>query len=241
MNPNLILQQMTSGHALVIGSAYVGGLISSLLPCSLAMLPLLVGYIGGYDKSASKLEVIGQACLFVLGMASVLTILGILTSLLGMAFGSLIGSGWFYAIGMLAILMGLQLLGVIHIPVPQTIKKMPESRAGKILTPLILGFTFGLASSPCGTPFLSVILGLMTREHNWLLGGSSLFSYALGQGSLLLLAGIGTGLLKHMATLRKIGLVMNQVSGYAFLLVGCFLLILGSGKLGDILIYLHLY
>jgi cytochrome c-type biogenesis protein len=237
-----ILQELTGGHILlVLCSAFLGGLVSSLLPCSLAMLPVLMGYIGGYNKSISRVEVVGQACLFILGMACVLTILGILTSLLGRAFGSLIGSGWYYLIGLLAIFMGLQILNIVHFPFPQLINKLPNTNAGKILTPLILGVAFGLASSPCGTPFLSVILGLMSREHHWWLGGISLFSYAMGQGILLLLVGLGTGLLKHMATLRKVGYIMNYMSGYAFLLVGLYLFILGSGKLGDLLIFLYFY
>jgi cytochrome c-type biogenesis protein len=237
-----ILHQMLSSHGLVLmASSFVGGSVSSLLPCSLAMLPVLVGYMGGYNKSATRVDVVLQACLFILGVAAVLTTMGILTSLLGMAFGSLIGSGWYYLIGILAILMGLQLLNVFHFPLPQLIKKLPDTQAGKFFTPLILGLAFGLASSPCGTPFLGVILGLISREHNWLLGGASLFCYALGQGCLLLLVGIGTGLLKHLATLRKIGYITNYISGGAFLLVGLYLFVLGSGKLGDLLIFFHLY
>jgi cytochrome c-type biogenesis protein len=242
MQHDWILREMAGGHgAIIMGASFLGGLVSSLLPCSLAMLPVLIGYIGGYNKSVSRLEVVGQACLFIFGVACVLTTLGVLTSLLGLAFGSLIGSGWYYLIGLLALVMGLQILNIIHIPLPQLINKLPDTNAGKILTPLILGLAFGLASSPCGTPFLSVILGLMSREHNWWLGGASLFSYALGQGFLLLLVGVGTGLLKHMATLRKVGFIMNYISGYAFLLVGLYMFILGSGKLGELLIFLHLY
>jgi cytochrome c-type biogenesis protein len=239
MSTDWIMQQIINGHgASVMLASFAGGVISSLLPCSLAMLPILIGYLGGYSKETSKGAVILQACLFILGVACVLTVLGIITSLLGLAFGSLIGSGWYYLIGALAILMGLQLLNVFHLPIPQLIKKLPDTQTGKLLTPLTLGLAFGLASSPCGTPFLSVILGLLSQEHNWLLGGSSLFCYALGQGALLFLVGLGTGLLKHMALLRKISFVMNYISGAAFILVGLYLLLLGSGKLGDLLILL---
>ncbi len=235
-----LVQQILTGHGGgVMAAAFAGGVVSSLLPCSLAMLPILIGYIGGYSKETTKGTIIIQACLFILGVACVLTTLGIITSLLGRAFGSLIGSGWYYLIGTLALVMGLQLLNVFHIPMPQLIKKLPDTKTGKFLTPLTLGLAFGLASSPCGTPFLSVILGLISQEHNWILGGLSLFCYALGQGTLLLLVGLGTGLLKHMATLRKIGFVMNYISGAAFILVGLYLFILGSGKLGDLLVFLN--
>lgn len=240
MQHEWILRELVTGHGLVMmAAAFAGGVISSVLPCSLAMLPVLVGYIGGYQKRVSRAEVVLQASLFILGLACVLTTLGILSSVLGRAFGSLIGGGWYYVIGALAVVMGLQLLNVFHLPLPQLVKKLPDSQAGKVFTPLLLGLAFGLASSPCGTPFLSVILGLMSREHNWLLGGASLFAYALGQGALLFLAGLTTGLLKHMAVLRKIGYVANTMSGAAFLLVGLYLFVLGSGHLGDLLILLN--
>ena len=29
--------------------SFVGGLVASLSPCSLAMLPIIVGYVGGYS------------------------------------------------------------------------------------------------------------------------------------------------------------------------------------------------
>jgi len=239
MQTDWILNDLGSGHAaLILFSAFIGGTVSSLLPCSLGMLPVLVGYMGGYNHATKRSEFLIEICLFVLGVSLVLTSIGILTSVLGLAFGGLIGSGWYYAIGILAIVMGLQLLGILNLPLPQLIQKLPDTQAGRYLTPLILGMAFGIASSPCGTPFLSVILGLMSQEHNWILGGSSLFCYALGQGMLLLLVGMGVGVLKNLATLRKIGFVMNLISGLAFILTGLYLLILGSGHLGDILLFL---
>jgi cytochrome c-type biogenesis protein len=239
MQTEWILNDLSSGHtSIILFSSFLGGIVSSLLPCSLGMLPVLVGYMGGYNQATKRSEIFLQVCLFILGVSIVLTLIGILTSLLGLAFGGLIGSDWYYAIGFLAVVMGLQLLGVFQLPLPQLFQKLPETQAGRYITPLILGMAFGLASSPCGTPFLSVILGLMSQEHNWILGGSSLFCYALGQGMLLLLVGIGVGVLKHLATLRKIGFVMNIISGWAFILTGIYLVILGSGRLGDLLLLL---
>ena len=35
---------------ILFGAAFLGGLISSISPCSLSMLPLIIGYVGGYSK-----------------------------------------------------------------------------------------------------------------------------------------------------------------------------------------------
>lgn len=235
-----LFNQALASHSLwVVALAFVAGVVSSMLPCAIAMLPVLIGYVGGYVAD-SKWEVFRQVCMFILGMALVMTVLGIAATLLGVTFGVLVGSAWYYAIGVVAILMALHLLEFIHIPFPQFVTQLPESKPGKIVAPFMLGVTFGAASSPCGTPFLAAILGLMSQEHNIVLGGISLFCYALGQGAILLVIGLFTGLLKHLAILRHVGRIFTKLSGILFLLVGLMLLAAGAGVLPSVLQFFHL-
>lgn len=236
---SLLIQSLSAHSILVIGLSFVGGIVSSVLPCTIAMLPVLVGYVGGHTCQ-SKWEVFLQVFSFILGLSVVMTALGVIASLLGVTFGTLIGSGWYYLVGLIAIVMGLQLLNMIHLPLPQFISKLPEHQAGKILAPFSLGVAFGIASSPCGTPFLAAILGFISQEKNLLLGGASLFFYALGQGALLLMVGMFTGFLKHMAVLRKVGGVVNKMSAFLFFIVGAMLIAQGAGVLSQILLLFHL-
>lgn len=223
----------------LIGVAFVGGFLSSLLPCTLSMLPLMVGYIGGYD-SQSKWDVLRQVGLFVLGVALIMTILGVAATLLGVTFGGLIGEWWYYALGALVIVLGLSLLGVIHIPLPQFANALPKTKTGRWLTPLMMGLTFGLTASPCGTPFLAAILGFISTQNNVALGAASLFAYAVGQCTILLVVGLFTGLLKYLNSARQFGVVLNKVSGYLFILAGLILFAQPSGLFGQILAWLHL-
>lgn len=40
-----------NGSLLVLFAlSFLGGLVASISPCSLAMLPIIIGYIGGYSK-----------------------------------------------------------------------------------------------------------------------------------------------------------------------------------------------
>ncbi len=199
-------------------------------------MPVLIGYVGGYGKS-NKLELLGQVLLFMVGVSITLAILGILASLLGIAFGGLVGSGWYYFVGAVAIVMGLQLLGVINIPLPQTVARLPETNTGQWLTPLLLGATFGIATSPCGTPFLTAMLGFISKEKNIALGGLSLFAYGLGQSVLLLVIGLFAGLMKHIATVRRVGSVLNQLSAIIFILAGILFIALGAGWLEPFALY----
>ncbi len=214
----------------VIFLAFLGGVASSLLPCAVGMLPVMVGYVGGYSQQ-SRWALLGQILLFMLGFALVLTALGIAASLLGTAMGAMVGAYWYYILGALAVVMGLQLLEAIHLPLPQLVTRMPETTGGRFLTPLVLGLAFGAATSPCGTPFLTGILGFISNEQNWVLGGLSLFAYAVGQSMILLVAGIFTGILKQMAALRKVGAFITRLSGVVFVLAGLLLIAQGAGWL----------
>lgn len=212
----------------LLGFAFTAGVASSLSPCVVAMLPVLVGYVGGYS-GLSRWGTLRQSLLFIAGFALVLTLLGVLAGLLGLVMGALVGVWWYYALGLLAVLMGLHLLEVIHIPMPRFVHKLPAGQSGRLLTPLLLGAMFGAAASPCGTPFLTAILAFISRERNWLLGGFSLCTYALGQSILLLAAGLFTGLLKRMAVLRRVGTVVVKLSAMVFILAGLRLIALAAG------------
>ncbi len=223
------LNQTLTAHSLsVIGLAYLGGVISSLSPCIVVMLPILIGYVGGYSAQ-SKLAILRQIVLFMIGFALVLTTLGVLAGLFGQVMSSLVGVWWYYLLGLVAIVMGLNLLGVFQIPLPQFITRLPVGKGGVLFAPLILGAAFGAASSPCSTPFLTAILAFISREQNWALGGLSLFAYALGQSTLLLIAGLCTGIVKRMALLRRVGSVIVKLSAIVFILAGIRLIGLAAG------------
>lgn len=224
------LSLLNNHSYMVLVLAFLGGVMSSLLPCTVGMLPVLIGYVGGYTES-SRLAILRQILLFMLGFALVLTALGILASVLGTAMAALVGAGWYYFLGILAIVMGLQLLEIIQLPLPQFVTRLPETRSGQWLAPIALGAAFGAASSPCGTPFLTAILGFISREKNWMLGGASLFSYAFGQSMLLLVVGLFTGLIKQMALFRQVGTLITRLSAVVFILGGSLLIAQAAGWL----------
>src|SRR5262249_47415402 len=101
--------------------------------------------------------------------------------------------------------------------------------SGGWLAPLVLGAAFGAASSPCGTPFLTAMLALMSEQRNIWTGGTALFAYAIGQSALLLMVGLCTGLLRHMATLRRAGAFIVRLSAVVFILAGLRLIALAAG------------
>jgi len=63
---NLVGNQLTHLSALSIGIIFAAGLLTSLTPCMLSMLPITIGYIGGYEAKG-RLQAATQSTWFALG------------------------------------------------------------------------------------------------------------------------------------------------------------------------------
>jgi cytochrome c-type biogenesis protein len=226
LNALLTHSLQTQAFLVVPLAAFLGGVFSSLLPCSIGMLPIMVAYMGGSRANGSRIA-FGQAIGFVGGMCLSLTVLGLLAVLAGISLGTALGFWGYFLLGVLAVVMGLQLLGWLHLPALPGLKKLPDWAFGNLWSPVILGALFGLSATPCSTPFLTVLLGYMAQTKNLVLGALGLFSYALGQSVLLLLAGWGAGILKQRARLNQVGQVMNTMSGWILIGLGVYWLYQG--------------
>ncbi|MBO5738463.1 cytochrome c biogenesis protein CcdA [bacterium] len=203
---------------ILLPTSFLGGLLASLSPCSLAMLPLIIGYIGGYSKETPFRTFI-QLCCFILGTAIVFTIIGILCAITGNVFSSNFGGYFTLIMASLLLVMGLKLLEILDFEIPTIVKSMPTNSNNSIyLYPILLGMTFALAGTPCSTPILAGIMAFATIGKNLLLAILMLFLFALGQGLILVLAGLFTSSIKNMKSLARFTEVFLKLSG--LLLVG---------------------
>lgn len=143
---------------LLFALSFFGGLIASLSPCSLAMLPIIIGYIGGYSD-AKPLKTFIQMLFFVFGTAIVFSIIGIICAITGKVFISFAGGYFGIFLAGIIMVMGLKLIGVLDFELPVMIKEMPKNDGtNTFLYPIILGGIFALAGTPCSTPILAGIM-----------------------------------------------------------------------------------
>jgi len=202
---------------------FLGGILSASSPCVLAIIPLVIGFVGGYSEGNKKKALL-YSLTFALGLSITFTILGAIASLLGRLFGD-VGKLWYYLVAGVALVMGLYLLGAIKIPFPKTVEMKTKHKG--ILGSFLLGLLFGIVSSPCATPVLAVILAFVATKAQIIYGISLLFVYALGHCALIILAGISTGFVESFAQSRGITNFSNtakKISGLLIIFAGFYIL-----------------
>ena len=196
---------------------FTGGLLTSLGPCSLSLLPITVAYLAGFKNKQKPLQ---KTISFCGGIVASLVILGSLSGFLGKIYGQLPG---FFSIfiSLLAIVMGLNLLGLLKFSLPSG--PDPEIWTSKVppsFAPVSAGLAFGLASSPCTTPVLAVLLAWVAKQGNPLSGTIFLASFAVGQIVPLFIAGTFAASIPKLLSLRPIGKWVPPISGVILLSVG---------------------
>jgi cytochrome c-type biogenesis protein len=120
--------------------------------------------------------------------------------------------------------MGLNLLGVFTIKLPGFCGVAFKGRG--VVGSYLVGLLFGLVASPCATPVLVVIVAYVASKGQVLYGGSLLFTYGLGHGLPLLLAGTFTSFLKSLPAFRKFSRYINLASGVILIGIGMYFLYL---------------
>ena len=213
----LVANQLTHLSVLSIGIIFTAGLLTSLTPCMLSMLPITIGYIGGYEAK-SRLEAATQSTWFALGLTTTLAGLGIAAAAIGKVYGQ-IGIGLPIIVSIIAILMGLNLLEALPLQMPSwggtdwiSQELPPGVRAYSI------GLSFGLVASPCSTPVLASLLSWVANTQDLIVGAVLLLAYTAGYVTPLIVAGTFTASIKKVLELRRWSAWINPVSGV--LLVG---------------------
>lgn len=218
---NNIQHIIQNQHGLAFIAVFIGGLISAASPCVLAAIPLIIGYVGGYSEGNKKKAAL-FSLVFVLGLSITFTLLGAAASVMGQFLGFM--GRWLYiGLAVIAILMGLQLMGLVNIPLP--FQKTKAVKTKGLIGAFLLGMLTGTVSSPCATPVLAVILAYVSTQGDMVYGGSLLFVYALGHCALIFVAGLSVGLTESIigsTGAKNFSLYAKKLSGVLLVLVGLY-------------------
>jgi cytochrome c-type biogenesis protein len=171
---------------------FTAGLITALSPCAMSLVPLTVASLN--SNTNTKNEQIISSVMYTVGLASVLSLLGISAAVLGSAVsdkGGLITEIPAFLAAVLSVVMGLNLLNIITLEFPnfelsENLKGFTYSKELKAFT---LGASSALVASPCSSPVLTSLLAIVASSGNPSLGVIFLFAYSLGYAAPIVFAG----------------------------------------------------
>lgn len=221
---SLVDTQLSHLSWVSIGIIFAAGLLTSLTPCMLSMLPITIGYIGGYETQG-RLQAAAQSTWFALGLATTLAALGILAASVGRVYGQ-VGVGLPIIVSLIAIIMGLNLLEALPLQLPSLggmewiSKDLPKG-----VRSYLIGLTFGVVASPCSTPVLATLLAWVAAKQDLILGGALLLFYTAGYVAPLILAGTFTASIKKLLELRQWSSWITPASGALLVGFGVFSLL----------------
>jgi cytochrome c-type biogenesis protein len=209
-------QQNTSNPLVLLPLAFLGGVLASVSPCILALLPVNLSYIGTL-KIESQRDAVIKAGLFLLGAVTMLSLFGLVSSFAGAVMVEYRGH-INLLVGAIMVVMGIWLFGLIQLPLPQFNLNLPQ--AG----PYGVGLTFALVSSPCASPVLFAVLAAAAATGSQILGTLTMVSYALGYTLLIFLASLFTGVVKQSRHLLQHSEQVTRLGSVALILTGLYYL-----------------
>lgn len=185
----------------MIGAFFAAGVLLSLTPCVLPMLPILSSIIVGQGGTPSRARGFFLAFSYSLGMALLYTALGVAAGLAGGGLAAYLQKPWVLALfALLLVGFSLSMFGVYEIQLPSRFtggvsdatQRLP---AGKFFSVFVMGGLSALIVSPCVAAPLAGALLYISQTGNVAIGGLALFALAWGMSVPLLLLGLSAGTL----------------------------------------------
>jgi thiol:disulfide interchange protein DsbD len=178
---------------------FLAGVLTSLTPCIYPMIPITAAIVGGAQSAeggASTRRTFGLTLAYVLGLALVYSLLGLVAGLTGSMFGEISTNPWLYfAMANVLLLAALSMLDVLPIRLPAWLmtRATTAGQHGGMGGAFVMGAMSGLVAAPCGAPVMASVLTWVATTRSAVLGFLYLFVFSLGMCSLLVVVGLTSG------------------------------------------------
>jgi thiol:disulfide interchange protein DsbD len=216
---------LAEGSYLAFLLVFLGGIAMSFTPCVYPMIPITLSFIGG--RSKGKWNGFVLSVFFVMGIALMYSVLGVVAAQTGALFGSAMQSvGVLLAVAVVLLLMGVSMLGAFDIALPPSLqtKLQGGARRGGFIGALAMGGVTGMVASPCVGPVLIVLLTWVAKAGSVLMGFFLLFTFAWGLGVLFLVLGTFAGAIHALPRSGEWMVVVKHVFGVILIGMGFYYL-----------------
>jgi thiol:disulfide interchange protein DsbD len=191
---------LASGHWWTVVSVFfLAGVLLSLTPCVLPMVPILSSIIVGQRERVSRGRGFALALSYSQGMALVYTALGVAAGLLGQGLAAYLQHPWVVlGFAALVVVLALSMFGLYELQLPSALQSWlgaGSSRlpGGRFISVFAMGVVSALVVSPCVSAPLAGALLYISQTHDVVLGGAALYAMAWGMSVPLLLVGLSAG------------------------------------------------
>ena len=201
---------------IILISFFLAGLLLSLTPCVLPMVPILSSIV----ISSNKDHAIRYTLSYVAGVSATYIIFGIVASITGSFLSSSLQNIYFLLFnGFLFLIFALAMFDIFHLNISENnflSSLLNKINKKNIIHIFFLGLFSALILSPCVAPPLAAAILYISQANDILLGGLSLFIMSIGMSVPLLLIGFSAN-----RFLPKPGIWMVKVKKLiGFVLIG---------------------
>lgn len=190
------------------------------------MLTITLSLFRGSDERTSWRS-FGRALLYVLGIVTMFTSIGIFAALTGEFFGGLLQNFWvLLAISAFIIALSLSMFGFYTFRLPSWL--VPQHRVSpmNLFSYFLSGLLVGIVAAPCMGPVVLALLIHVSQERNIVFGAGSFLVMALGLGFPYLALGTFSGLLKKLPRSGAWLAWFERLLAVVLFSFGCFYLII---------------
>jgi thiol:disulfide interchange protein DsbD len=202
---------------------FVLGLMLNLTPCVYPMMAITVSILGQKGESKPGKAFI-RALVYVLGMATMYSVLGVAAALSGGIFGSMLQSpAVLLGISLLFIALALSMFGFYELQLPSSLlNKLEAKRSAGFFGLFISGLLVGIFAAPCVGPPVIALLTMVGQRADPLYGFMVFFVLSMGLGLPYLLLGTFSGLLNRLPRSGNWMLWFKKLLGVILLAIAFF-------------------
>lgn len=199
------------------------GLALNLTPCVYPMISVTVSIFGG-QTDTNLFRVFLKALTYVMGIATMYSVLGVVAALSGGLFGSALQSPVVLAIiGLLLMGLALSMFGLYEIQMPYWItSKLGGQNASGFIGVFVSGLVVGVFAAPCIGPPIIALLAFVGANGDPFFGFWSFFILSLGLGFPYLILGTFSGLMQKLPKSGVWMIWVKKVFGIVLVGVGLF-------------------
>jgi thiol:disulfide interchange protein DsbD len=220
---NPLARKLASGSWTAFITLFLIGLALNLTPCVYPMLGVTVSIFGA-RRAAPPLQVLGQALVYVLGIATMYSSLGLIAAFTGGLFGGLLQNPLvLVGIGALFIVLALSMFGLYELQLPAALlTRLGGNNATGIVGTFVSGLLVGVFAAPCIGPPVVALLAIVGSKADPVFGFTSFFTLSLGLGAPYLVLGTFSNLLQTLPRSGEWMVWVKKVFGVIMLGLGAF-------------------